>query len=739
MQKPEATEADPFGKYFNAPRRPGVEPEPNTPIENIFVQDLDSHIQMNSPTMDKHADLLKTLKSQGKYKKFLTPPPGKVFRLINLNTFQFQEMFGIPKEDMESNKIVVVDKPGILSGPTKKTQSWTNSFNKKIVDFIFRQGDANATTVLVGFIADTSQGDFYLNWQEIVRNKTLEPYTLGILAKEQEVISIGPVPYNKFFYFWQDRKAAQQKLNLKRSKETVTKTIREILDISEKIEGMIPKILEIYLADLLQSGFSQKEAGEKIDFIKKMINSKLEFGNSFLLAIKPNVAFNDTVGLHDIVASKMRYGIEEFYNVVYYVRDAIVSDKEFDRAFEKDIVQPLQKLYAYIEEQQYREKDIMRKTNPGFWSSDEVRKNAKRLVVETQELLELAKPEASENDPFGKYFDGENRDDVKPREDNTATEDEVIDALTTHVVDNSSTKFERYTELLLKLKKQGKYKPFLTPTPGRAYRLLWNVSAEKAAEILRLPINEIEADTGNAWYVSGGGVLKPVYAQVQSWSYSLSDVVVDDLLDVSSRRGVGILLVADISKNNFILNWKNLATKAKSMGDAASYLKSEKEVVSVGPVKFIEAAYINLGDGGIREKDIKLSEPLVKLWAQSGRFGEDITVASRKGEGAENVRWYFKNITRLLDSDRDYANDIMYDIGRLVKYLSDKGNQQEIANAYIAAGFGPEEAQRYKSFVKLANACNKDLMNQKAMTKPSNFVKKLYQAFNEKLAKHKKK
>ncbi len=738
MQKPEGNQDDPFGQYFNAPKRTGVEPEPNTAIEDSFVYDLESHIETNAHSLDKYTELLKTLKSQGKYKKFLTPPPGKVFRLINLTIHDFRKQFGI--EEIVPNKINVIDKPGVLQDSRKSAQSWTYSFNKKVVDFVFRQNAFNESIdILVGFITDTSQGDFYLNWQEVVRNNTLKSYTLGILANEQEVISIGPVPYTKFFYFFQDRKQAKQELNLKRNKEQVAGLLREILDLQDKIESKVENILALRINHMKKVGEQDFDIKEQIDFVRKKVKVKLDESSNYLLPIKPGSMFTDIAGRSIPVGESMRYAISDLADAVSYLKDSVTFDSKLVHALDNELFRPLLVMGPKIDELYAKEKELMKKVSPGFWNSELLQKKAKRLVVETQELLELAKPEASENDPLGKYFDGENRDDVKPRENNTDTEESVIAAIKTHIVDNSSKSFERYTDLLLKLKKQGKYKPFLTPIPGRAYRLLWNVSAEKAAEILRLPINEIEADAGNAWYVSGGGILKPVYAQVQSWSYSLSDVVVDDLLDVGLRRGVGILLVADISKNNFILNWKNLATKAKSMGGAASYLKSEKEVVSVGPVKFIEAAYINLGPGGIREKDIKLSEPLVKLWAQSGRFGEDITVASREGDGAENVRYYFKNITRLLDSDRDYTNEIQYDIGRLVKYLSDKGNQQEIANAYIAAGFGPEEAKRYKNFVKLANACHKDLMNQKAMTKPSAYVKKLYQAFNEKLAKHKKK
>ena len=65
-----------------------------------------------------------------------------------------------------------------------------------------------------------------------------------------------------------------------------------------------------------------------------------------------------------------------------------------------------------------------------------------RLVITELKLI-LEKPEASADAPFGQYLFGSNRNDAPAdEEENTETENQFLNALEDHVVDNDSDRIQ---------------------------------------------------------------------------------------------------------------------------------------------------------------------------------------------------------------------------------------------------------------------------------------------------------
>lgn len=216
-----------------------------------------------------------------------------------------------------------------------------------------------------------------------------------------------------------------------------------------------------------------------------------------------------------------------------------------------------------------------------------------------ENMVEYAKPDSTNaNDPFGKYFNADQRRNVPP-EKNTPVETTIANSLDMYFNNNEKSNLAKQIPTIDALVKQGKYKDILGAPPNtEVYRIFYNLQTEVAASILRLPIVSIKQQGEQAWYVSGGGTIGPGHTSgVQGWTTELNPGLLRNLSQFNSRETtrnrVTMILVANTNKGKFFLNPKKIATVG------VNAMPEEHEIISVGPIEFIEAAYLYDPIGGL--------------------------------------------------------------------------------------------------------------------------------------------
>jgi len=227
------------------------------------------------------------------------------------------------------------------------------------------------------------------------------------------------------------------------------------------------------------------------------------------------------------------------------------------------------------------------------------------IEEEVKRSLNEQAAEAPADAPFGKYLWAEPSDEPeslgrngirrdKAKEPNTEAENLFLDAYLSLVVDNSGDRFAKFAKSVLDpLKQSGLYNKYVQPPKGPLYRGM-KVTPRVAAKLLRLPYSEFMVETNRAWYVEGGGVVPVKGGKAMSWS---TDPEVAFNFAVDSQwgddHGVAILFVASPDDGgNFYLNPTELLNKF-DLGRLSSLIPEEKEVVSIGPVPFREAAFLS--------------------------------------------------------------------------------------------------------------------------------------------------
>lgn len=239
--KPDATASDEFGQYFAGSQRELNEPD--TKIEIDLLTNLSNHYSGNGNDLDKFEGLLTKLKKEGKYKKFLTPPPGKIFRMMRIGIPVFVHLFrDILPDDWQKdpNKVHVMKKTGVLNPSYKsKIQSWTYSANQGLASFVT---GANQGEVLLIVVADSNQPNIFLNWQQMK-----SAINMAMVSTEKEAISFGPVKYMGLAYVLYDRDKAYQSITRegqffnKNSEALITQwqnnSIKLIDELLERVNG----------------------------------------------------------------------------------------------------------------------------------------------------------------------------------------------------------------------------------------------------------------------------------------------------------------------------------------------------------------------------------------------------------------------------------------------------------------------------------------------------------------------
>jgi hypothetical protein len=220
-----------------------------------------------------------------------------------------------------------------------------------------------------------------------------------------------------------------------------------------------------------------------------------------------------------------------------------------------------------------------------------------KQLLEEAFLLEEAVPDASPKDPFGKYLFAPLRDDVpEPKEPNTKREEDFLSALEFFYFDNKDKNLIEILPSLFSLAKKGKYTKFLVPPQNRlAYRFL-QVDVEKASKILGVSIEKIESSPNMVpFYVTGCPDYVPISGrQLSSWTLDPEFRAMSDFAYTNDVFGppkmVSIVLVAETSKNKFLLNPEEL-TKSGILPNISNFYY-EMETIGIGPIKILEAAYV---------------------------------------------------------------------------------------------------------------------------------------------------
>jgi len=193
----DADENDIFGKYLWADnKRPpkrldGAPKERNTSAEDELFSLFTRHISGDRSAMKiAIGQLLRPLKAQGKYLKFIASPEQLVYRgMHNMSVQKAAKMLNVSEDAIKENSGGKIKTNAIVGG-TKHVVSWT--IDKNIANiFAGYKKEGHEIDVGLVLVADPYEGnnDFYLNPENI--SKTFG--NIGQYKSEKETVSYGPV------------------------------------------------------------------------------------------------------------------------------------------------------------------------------------------------------------------------------------------------------------------------------------------------------------------------------------------------------------------------------------------------------------------------------------------------------------------------------------------------------------------------------------------------------------------
>lgn len=222
-----------------------------------------------------------------------------------------------------------------------------------------------------------------------------------------------------------------------------------------------------------------------------------------------------------------------------------------------------------------------------FPSEDAARQGA----IDILHRNSLTEEPESEDEVFGKYAFDRTRMKlkgdlaVKTPELETPPEVAASKALKTYFIKNDKFDLEDKAALLLKLAKEGKYKPVLDPSKQKkAYRILVFNKNTVSGFLSQYGFDINDLENGQTVTIRRGGRLSPTGGyRISGWTTSASSDNLDNIsgLTNSVAGGAVIGFVADISSNNFFGRPGKMATAV-----GATAMEYEKEVIGVGDIKF---------------------------------------------------------------------------------------------------------------------------------------------------------
>lgn len=201
---------------------------------------------------------------------------------------------------------------------------------------------------------------------------------------------------------------------------------------------------------------------------------------------------------------------------------------------------------------------------------------------------EMPPKEADDDAPFGNYLFGTLRSDVE--EENTEEEDDFVDALNNHMLQNDPGDLASMSDELVALKDQGKYGKYLEPPSKPVYRGI--VVRPEIAEML-LGVDEVELSM-NPGVAKVATDVSDYQSEISSWTINPTTTIefIDRIMDFDEC--VAIIFQADPGNGDFLLNPETLPAMATKdhHNTFAAMMKNEKEVVLTGNAKVTKAAYM---------------------------------------------------------------------------------------------------------------------------------------------------
>lgn len=265
-----------FGKSFNDPnkikpiQRP---PEKNTSAENRFIDQLDKwyNSHLVSRSLGNFAETINELIPQikaGMYPE-LKPDPGVVYRGIKVDLPTLLELLGLESINLEPEKAVSIDKPGVLTPRVlkyypsgKEISSWSTSYSEAIGFATVVKNDKQVVSnenISVVYVArtDNPANSFIINPKKMKKTYN-EPITK--YENEDEVLAVGPVNYTRVIIY-----------NSQSHEDTTLDTIRDFKKkiINEAAKDLSNELKKPSKIDLIATISKNYDRSKAIDFQKE--------------------------------------------------------------------------------------------------------------------------------------------------------------------------------------------------------------------------------------------------------------------------------------------------------------------------------------------------------------------------------------------------------------------------------------------------------------------------------------
>lgn len=297
-----------FGKSFNDPnkikpiQRP---PEKNTSAENRFIDQLDKwyNSHLVSRSLGNFAETINELIPQikaGMYPE-LKPDPGVVYRGIKVNLPTLLELLGLESINLEPEKAVSIDKPGVLTPRVlkyypsgKEISSWSTSYSEAIGFATVVKGEVVSNeNISVVYVArtDNPANSFIINPKKMKKTYN-EPITR--YENEDEVLAVGPVNYTRVIIY-----------NSQSHEDTTLDTIRDFKKkiINEAAKDLSNELKKPSMIDLIATINKNYDRKRALDLQKEIFRPLIKEIRSIIMNVyirnknqKPNEIYHFSIG-----------------------------------------------------------------------------------------------------------------------------------------------------------------------------------------------------------------------------------------------------------------------------------------------------------------------------------------------------------------------------------------------------------------------------------------------------------
>lgn len=260
-QSPEAPKGAPFGKYLWAGderriRKDDIH-EPNTEIENEFLSAYEAYTDIDVNGSARRIEyivknILKPLKNNNLYSKYLIPENKTVYRGMKVNIEDASKILGIPVEAiLESKDVVKTNKGGKINGKNSNIMSWSHS--KRVAYNFVADNRRHFSVSIILSSNPVTNGDFYFNINEFSKKFNMTRIN-SFFDEEDEVISLGTVNFDEAIFMVgpkRPRPIYSEKKERKLTEETL-RLFNNIFSIGKTYEDVISEIKNININQIFK-------------------------------------------------------------------------------------------------------------------------------------------------------------------------------------------------------------------------------------------------------------------------------------------------------------------------------------------------------------------------------------------------------------------------------------------------------------------------------------------------------